>query len=102
MSCYQVQRCIYERLKAFGAGTDSGVADLSGYELSDEERRAIEGDDIVALASMGVHPVLVNAYCRSLGILRDDYRRLLEPLAHPAETVPRWRSSHWRRSRWRR
>jgi hypothetical protein len=91
MSCYQVQRFVYERLRALGAGTDHGVADLAAYDLTEEEREALRRDDIAALYSMGVHPVLINAYCRSLGILRDDYRRLLAPLARPDERVPRWR-----------
>jgi hypothetical protein len=91
MSLYQVQSLIYQRLKRFGAGTDDGVVHLDGYELSDDERQALKSDDVGALYRMGVHPVLINAYCRCLGILRDDYRRLLAPYARSTAERPRWR-----------
>jgi hypothetical protein len=91
MSLYQVQSLIYHRLKRFGAGTDDGVVDLDAYDLTEEERQALTTDDIGDLYRMGVHPVLINAYCRSLGILRDDYKRLLAPFARSTEERPRWR-----------
>jgi hypothetical protein len=36
---------------------------------------------------MGVHPVIVNGYCRALGYKRADYRPLLEAAA--VKTEPR-------------
>jgi hypothetical protein len=43
---------------------------------------------------MGVHPVLVNGFCRALGYKRADYRPLLENSgAVPARRRTRWQKS---------
>jgi hypothetical protein len=92
VSLYQVHKLIHDRLGQFSAGA-GGEIDFSGYDLSDPERAALAGDDIGALYAMGVHPVLINSYCRALGFKRDDYRAMLAPYARPTERRPRWRSS---------
>lgn len=91
MSLYQVQKFIYQRLQGFSQGTDPGRAVTDGWDLSESERAALEADDVGRLYAMGVHPVLINGYCRALGLMRDDYRALLAPYAAPAERTPRWR-----------
>jgi hypothetical protein len=92
VSLYQVHKLIHDRLGLFstGAGTE---LDFAGYDLTEPERAALAGDDIGARFAMGVHPVLINSYCRALGFKRDDYRAMLQPYARPSERRPRWRSS---------
>ena len=92
MSLYQVHKLIHDRLGQFSGGGGIEV-DFTGYDLSEDERAALAGDDIGALYAMGVHPVLINSYCRALGFKRDDYRAMLQPYARPTERRPRWRSS---------
>ena len=40
--------------------------------------RAVTEPDIGAIYRMGVHPVIINGFCRALGYKRADYRPLLE------------------------
>jgi len=42
---------------------------------------------------MGLHAVLLNTYCRTLGFTRDDYKKILADLPQPAPRRPRWRTS---------
>jgi hypothetical protein len=35
--------------------------------------------------------VLLNRFCRAVGLTRDDYRKTLEPLAHYPNGARRWR-----------
>jgi len=41
---------------------------------------------------MGVHPVMINGYCRAMGYKRADYRPLLAQVAVPVRRA-RWQSS---------
>ncbi len=95
VSLYQLHRCVFDYLRA--GEVSSGEApdfDLSRYDLTDEERKVFEAKDIAALYQMGLHPVLLNGYCRALGYERDDYRATLA-----AQTVPQTRTGPWHEQR---
>jgi len=83
LSAYLLNRAVFDRLR----GVESESA------LSDDERRAVDKPDFRALYLLGLHPVLLNAYARSRGLRRDDYRKQLEGLAATEEVTPRWRTS---------
>ena len=85
MSAYALQQYMFDALRAPGLSAQ-------GYELSDRERAALDAGDIAAFHVIGVHPVLLNAWCRSIGLTRDSYRELLAPYRHEATERPRWRS----------
>jgi hypothetical protein len=92
VSLYQLHRCVYDFVRAGEVASSSGAAfDADRYDLDDEERRAFQAHDIAALYRLGLHPVLLNRFCRELGYSRDDYRKLLEPLAEPETRTGRWR-----------
>ena len=92
MSLYQLHRCVYDHVRGAGVRSDQGAqVDAARYDLTDEESRAFATRDVAALYQLGLHPVLLNAFCRAVGFARDDYRRMLEPLAVPAGPTPRWR-----------
>ena len=59
-------------------------------ELSDEERKAFDNQDIAAFYNLGLHEVLLNRYARAAGFARDDYRKLLEPFGQQEESRARW------------
>ena len=95
MSLYQLHRCVYDWVRA--GEVNSAVAtsgresfDISGYELTDEEKKAFESKDIAALYQLGLHEVLLNRFCRAAGYARDDYRKILEQFAKPEERRGRW------------
>jgi hypothetical protein len=91
MSLYQLHRCVYDSIRAGEVGSrPAGEFDDSRYDLSDDERRAFQGKDVKALYGFGLHPVLLNAYCRSVGYTRDDYRRELASFATPDQRRGRW------------
>jgi hypothetical protein len=81
------------------AGADTAGADTAGpdatdrYELTDTERRAFDDRDVAGLYRLGLHPVLLNGFCRSIGVSRDEYRKVLEPFATPETLTPRWQST---------
>jgi hypothetical protein len=91
---YQLHRCVYDFVRAGSAGSvGSGGGDsfdAGRYELTDEERRAFEARDVAALYGLGLHPVLLNGFCRAVGYGRDDYRKLLQPFAQPEQRRGRW------------
>ena len=80
MSLYQLHRCVFDHIRAgeVGSSASRGGFDASRYELTDEERKAFEAKDVAALYRMGLHPVLLNAFCRTSGYSRDEYRKVLE------------------------
>jgi hypothetical protein len=95
MSLYQLHRCAYDFVRA--SGVSSGTAsefDSSRYDLTDEERTAFETRAVPVLYRMGLHPVLLNAFCRAVGFTRDDYRKQLEPFAEPETRRGRWSSAN--------
>ena len=95
MSLYQLQRCVYDWVRAgevnsAAAGDGRASFDVSAYELTDDEKKAFETRDVAALYQLGLHEVLLNRFCRAAGFARDDYRKLLEPFAKPQERRGRW------------
>jgi len=96
VSLYQLHRCVYDWVRAgeVAGGAAGGQSresfDASRYDLSDDERQAFESKDVAALYQLGLHPVLLNRFCRAAGFSRDDYRKLLEPFGGPEERKGRW------------
>ena len=91
MSLYQLHRCIFDFLRA--GEVSNGAApnfNVSSYDLTDEERKVFESKDIAALYRMGLHPVLLNGYCRAIGYERSDYRAILASQALPETKTGRW------------
>jgi len=80
MTLYMVQRCLLDHLRRLEAAGDGPRPDMvtDGYKLTSEERRAVTEPDIGAIYRMGVHPVIINGFCRALGYKRADYRPLLQ------------------------
>ena len=78
MSAYQTQRCLFDHLRACEHRTTSEPppVDVEGYELTPDERDALVDGDVAALFDLGVHPVLINGFCRANGWKRADYRVL--------------------------
>ena len=89
MSLYQVQQCLFDYLRVLEDPKTVGRPEISteGYDLTDDERKVLEAKDVGSIYSMGVHPVIINGYCRALGYKRADYRPLLEAAA--VKTEPR-------------
>ena len=93
MSLYQMQKCLFDYLRAKKHAPPDQKPDVSveGYDLTDEERKVVETLDVGNLFAMGTHPVIVNGFCRALGYKRADYRPLLENSgAVPARKKTRW------------
>lgn len=95
MSLYQLNKCVYDWVRAgevnSAAGGDGRVGfDASTYELTDDERKAFDGRDVAGLYQLGLHRVLLNRFCRAAGFARDDYRKLLEPFGEKEERRGRW------------
>ena len=101
MSVYQVQQCLFDYLRAAeNAGRDAAppAVRVDGYDLTPWEAEVLVEGDVSALYAMGVHPVLINGYCRANGWKRADYRTLFaSDSAGPAfagfSGRPRWQSS---------
>jgi hypothetical protein len=94
MSLYQLHRCVFDFIRSGEAksGNARPVFDVSRYELTEPERTAFEDRDVGALYQLGLHPVLLNAFCRATGYTRDDYRKVLSAFAKPDERKGRWRT----------
>ena len=95
MSVYQLNRAVYDWIRAgevnSGDGGDGRAGfDLSGYELSAEERKAFDDKDVAAFYQLGLHEVLINRFARAAGFARDEYRKILEPYGKPEEGRGRW------------
>lgn len=95
MSLYQVQKCVYDymRAKHHAAQGEKPEVAVDGYDLTDAERDVVEALDIGELHKMGTHPVIINGLCRSLGYRRADYRPLLAGSTDTEVRRPRWRKS---------
>jgi hypothetical protein len=80
MTLYMVQRCLFDHLRRLEAAGDGPRPEIvtDAYDLTPDERRAVTEPDIGAIYTMGVHPVLINGFCRALGYKRADYRPLLQ------------------------
>jgi hypothetical protein len=94
VSLYQVQQSLFDYLRALEGAPPGAKPEIQvdGYELTDEERRALSTGDVGAFYTMGVHPVIINGYCRAMGYKRADYRPLLAGVA-PAPRRTRWQTS---------
>jgi hypothetical protein len=93
VSAYRLQQYLFDQLGRWSSEPGTTV-DVAAYELDDAELAAVEGNDIGALYALGVHPVLLNAWCRATGHTRDQYRVLLAPYRRPDHgKEPRWRTS---------
>jgi hypothetical protein len=95
MSVYQVQQCVFDYLRALeGAPRDQRPPlSVEGYELTDAERQALTDGDVDAFYRMGVHPVLINGYCRAQGYKRADYRSLFKSGVDTPSRRARWQKS---------
>ncbi|GAA1721481.1 hypothetical protein [Propioniferax innocua] len=99
MSRYWMQRCLFDHLRELEKIDNDRPADkveTDGYELTDAERTALDRADVGALYELGVHPVLINAFCRQMGWKRADYAVLFpegeaERMRHNQEV--RWLTS---------
>jgi len=95
VSVYQLNRLVYDWVRAGEVNSSDGGDgragfDVSGYELSDDERKAFDSKDIAQLWQLGLHDVLVNRYARAIGLSLADYRGILTPHAKPEERKGRW------------
>ena len=91
-----MQQAIFDHLRALeqpgGVANPTSVG-TDGYSLTDDEARALRDGDVGAFHLAGVHPVLINMFCRATGWKRADYR-VLFPAQPPIETRRvRWRTS---------
>jgi hypothetical protein len=93
MSLYEVQQCLFDYLRAMEGAPPGQRPDIvtDGYDLTDDERTALTEGDVGTLYTMGVHPVIINGYCRAMGYKRADYRPLLSGVA-PEPRRTRWQS----------
>lgn len=94
MSLFQMQQAVFDHLRRLEDPADSRRPDdilTDGYELTAEERTALAAGDVAAFHTHGVHPVLINAYCRANGWKRADYRVLFPAGADAVPTEARWR-----------
>ena len=83
MSLYQLQKLIYhvnrdaelrERYR------QDAAAFVNGYELSDEEAKAILNVDTRTLYTMGVHSLLLRPFAMLNKISNEDYAKALKGL----------------------
>lgn len=92
MTWYEMHRCVYDFVRCQEQGRGDAF-DAASYDLSEAERTAVDTGDIGALYDLGLHGVLLNRYCRQLGISLDDYKRRLQPYAVHQERRGRWQRS---------
>ena len=81
MSLYQVQQCLYNYLRTLEA-VEAGI-----------QIAVIIADGVPVQYLMGIHPVIINGYCRAMGYRRADYRELLKPLNNEPKRKTRWQTS---------
>jgi hypothetical protein len=96
VSLYQLQQCVYNYLRtleAVEAGSPVPTLSTSGYDLNEEEERALKAGDVGAMYAMGIHPVIINGYCRAMGYRRADYRELLQNQNPEPKRKTRWQTS---------
>jgi hypothetical protein len=95
MSLYQTQKCLFDYLRAkhHAPSGEKSEPSVEGYDLTEEERKAVETLDVGTLYAMGTHPVIINSLCRSMGYKRADYRPLLAGSAAAEPGRARWRKS---------
>jgi hypothetical protein len=91
VSLYQLHRAVWDQMRAGEVSSGPGRSfDADRYDLTAEERAAFENRDVAALYQLGLHPVLLNGFCRASGFSRDAYRGLLQGFATPETRTARW------------
>ncbi|HKG49379.1 MAG TPA: hypothetical protein VKB14_02980 [Actinomycetales bacterium] len=91
VSLYQLQRCVWDSIRAGQvSGSTKRAFDVDSYDLTEDEKQAVEQADIGRLYQIGLHPVLLNGFCRASGFSRNEYRDILEAFAEPEERKARW------------
>jgi hypothetical protein len=80
----------YVRASAVSSSNAGTHFDESKYDLTEEDFKAFEAKDVASLYRLGLHPVLLNAFCRASGYTRDDYRKVLAVFATREERTGRW------------
>lgn len=99
MSSYALQKCLFDHLRRLEKPTNDRAADdlvTEGYDLDDRELAAARHGDVAEFHELGVHPVLINGYCRANGWKRADYKQLFrEDQIRKAEDTGRTR---WQQS----
>lgn len=96
MSTYAVQQAIFDHLRALEVASPDGdprVVEEPAHALTVDEARALRDGDVAAFYRMGVHPVLINAWCRANGWKGPSYRVLF-----PKEETESARRGRWQRS----
>jgi hypothetical protein len=91
VSLYQLHSCVWDSMRAGEVSSGPApVFDVTRYDLTDDERTAFENRDVAALYQLGLHPVLLNGFCRVAGYSLSTYRGMLQPLAAKDERSARW------------
>jgi hypothetical protein len=91
MSLYQLHRCVWDQIRANEVSSGPGKSfDANRYDLTPEERKAFEDRDVASLYRLGLHPVLLNGFCRASGYSRDAYRSTLAVFASQETRRARW------------
>lgn len=99
MSTYEMQKVLFDYLRAREHAPKDERPEIAavierGYDLDDEERRAVEDLDLGKLYALGTHPVIINGLARNMGYRKADYRPLLAGSLPPERKVkPRWLKS---------
>ena len=96
MSLYQMQQCLFDYLRAMEnavEGAPRPELSVEGYDLTEEERKALVNGDVGAFYAAGTHPVIINGYCRAMGYKRADYRPLLQVVNSETKRKTRWQTS---------
>lgn len=79
MTQYALQKCIFDHLARVGDPNQSQAPDdviTEGYDLDEAELAAAKACDVAAFHDFGVHPVLINGFCRANGWKKADYKQL--------------------------
>jgi len=91
-----MQQCLFDYLRAMeNAPADAPRPSLSveGYDLTDDERAALVDSNVAVFHTKGVHPVIINGYCRAMGYKRADYRPLFGIVDNQPQRKTRWQTS---------
>lgn len=79
MTQYALQKCVFDQLRRLEDPNEDRKPDdlvTEGYDLDAAELAAVQKGDVAAFHDLGVHPVLINGYCRANGWKRADYKQL--------------------------
>jgi hypothetical protein len=96
VSVYAVQQAIFDHLRALevvGRDVDPASIDGDSYGVTAEEARSLREGDVAAWHLMGVHPVLIDAWCRANGWRGPSYRLLFGDAAGESPRRARWQRS---------